>query len=323
MREYINTLESSYKQQLVSSTMLSEAGVSFLSKITSLLSSLKGVSLFVFKLLAEVAMETWRHKGKASIAAGMWFSGTLEPVYNFFKHIAHLSINWGGLWNDFQKLQLMSTKIAGYSIWTPGVVQTSWNEAWSIVSKHLATPPGGWTADSLKKILQGAGAQEQQIINAVYHLAVEWAVPMVFVFWFLKVVYTALIKSRGGKERIHIDKIMGHHAAEMQAMQDKVNNLELHHAAQMQAMQDKVNNLELHHAAQMQAMQAKVNNLEQILTQVIEREFPHLSNLIDLYTSGEKPALPKPEDPKALSAPQQTKDSLQENMRHLIDKVHV
>lgn len=287
MREYINTLESSYKQQLVSSTMLSEAGTSFLSKITSLLSSLKGVSLFVFKLLAEVAMETWRHKGKASIAAGMWFSGTLEPVYNFFKHIAHLSINWGGLWNDFQKLQLMSTKIAGYSIWTPGVVQTSWNEAWSIVSKHLATPPGGWTADSLKKILQGAGAQEQQIINAVYHLAVEFAVPMAFAFWFLKVVYTALIKSRGGKERIHIDKIMRHHAAEMQAMQDKVNNL------------------------------------EQLLTQVIEREFPHLSNIIKISTSGEKPALPNPQEPKVLPAPDQNKGTLQENMRHLIDRVHV
>ena len=223
MREYINTLESSYKQQLVSSTMLSEAGTSFLSKITSLLSSLKGVSLFVFKLLAEVAMETWRHKGKASIAAGMWFSGTLEPVYNFFKHIAHLSINWGGLWNDFQKLQLMSTKIAGYSIWTPGDVEASWNKAWSIISKHLATPAGGWTADSLKKILQGAGAQEQQIINAVYHLAVEFAVPMAFAFWFLKVVHTAWIKSRGGKEKIYIDKIMSCQAAQMQA---QINSLE-------------------------------------------------------------------------------------------------
>lgn len=303
MREYINTLESSYKQQLVSSTMLSEAGVSFLSKITSLLSSLKGVSLFVFKLLAEVAMETWRHKGKAAIAAGMWFSGTLEPVYNFFKHIAHLSINWSGLWNDFQKLQEMSTKIAGYSIWTPGKVEASWNQAWSIVSKHLATPAGGWTADSLKKILQGAGAQEQQIVNAVYHLAVEFAVPMAFAFWFLKVVHTAWIKSRGGKEKIYIDKIMSFQADQMQAMQAQINSLE---------------------------------QREKILRQFLAREFPqlyilmNLSDVLDIGLGPESSTQTNTQVSKtsttsqSQSSPQQPlNETLQEQMRHLINKVYL
>ena len=191
----------------------------------------------------------------------------------------------------------MSTKIAGYSIWTPGDVEASWNKAWSIISKHLATPAGGWTADSLKKILQGAGAQEQQIINAVYHLAVEFAVPMAFAFWFLKVVHTAWIKSRGGKEKIYIDKIMSFQAAQMQA---KINSLE---------------------------------QREKILTQFLAREFPQLSNILELSSSDETPSLGAPQKPLAIPASQtnaqsavsqqQTKGTLQEEMRHLINKVYL
>jgi len=192
MRNYINCVELSYKQNLESSTMLTEA-VSWdavKNALTGILKPLKTPGKLVFQLLVGLAMFGFRNPIKTGTGAILASTGLLVPLYNLIKELLHRGAKIPTILEKLKNLELKATKVDLYmkqfEIVTPAQFQEYLQGAQKIIQKDLASPDGGWLSAGLKNIA-GVNSPTEQLANAIYHVGVELGLPAtlstVFVSW--------------------------------------------------------------------------------------------------------------------------------------------
>jgi hypothetical protein len=223
MRQYINSVELSYKQNLASSTILNEA-----VSLGSIAKSLKTPGKLVFQLLLGIAMFGLRNPVKTATGATLAYTGLLVPLYNLIQALLHRGIKIPEIIEKINNLELKSTKIDLYmkqfEIVTPAQFAEYLQGAKNILKQGFVSPDGGWLSAGWKT-LTGQNAPEEQLANAIYHVGVELGLPIGLAIAFVSWLYSKLKQRKQELTLTDMQKLQQTYPQIVAALQKEVQDL--------------------------------------------------------------------------------------------------